>query len=203
MDERCGEAHPSRTESQRAATEQAGPQAVTELGPLVIVPFHASWDAGPANFLQTCCVIVGAGPQDVRFLRDMLKHAYHWRLNEDPDLPVARYVNGWGRPGDVGLIAWENGPVGAAWYRRFPASAPGFGFVDEQTPELTIAVVPSRRGSGLGGQLLEALLTRAKEDGHAAISLSAEKGMTKLYERFGFQPVEDKDGTVTMRADLG
>ena len=33
-----------------------------------------------------------AGPQDVRFLRDMLKHAYHWRLNEDPDLPVADMV---------------------------------------------------------------------------------------------------------------
>src|SRR5947209_20301944 len=92
----------------------------------------------------------------------MLKHAYHWRLNEDPDLPVARYVNNWGRPGDAGLIAWENGPIGAAWYRVFPASSPGFGFVDEQTPELTIAVVPSRRGSGLGGQLMEALLDRAQ-----------------------------------------
>src|SRR3954464_257680 len=96
-------------------------------------------------------MIVQADPQDVRFLRDMLKHAYHWRLNEDPDLPVARYVNNWGRPGDAGLIAWEAGPVGAAWYRLFPASAPGFGFVDEQTPELTIAVVPSRRGGGGGG----------------------------------------------------
>ena len=94
-----------------------------------------------------------AGPQDVRFLRDMLKHAYHWRLNADPDLPVARYVNNWGRPGDAGLVAWEAGPVGAAWYRLFPANAPGFGFVDEETPELTIAVVPSRRGSGLGGRV--------------------------------------------------
>jgi GNAT superfamily N-acetyltransferase len=147
-------------------------------------------------------VIVQAGPQDVRFLRDMLKHAYHWRLNEDPDLPVARYVNNWGRPGDTGLIAWENGPVGAAWYRLFKQSAPGFGFVDEQTPELTIAVVPGRRGSGLGGELMQALLERARLEGHSAISLSAQKGMTKLYERYGFQAIEDKDGTVTMKASL-
>jgi GNAT superfamily N-acetyltransferase len=147
-------------------------------------------------------VIVAAGPQDVRFLRDMLKHAYHWRLNENPDLPVARYVNNWGRPGDAGLIAWEAGPVGAAWYRLFPEDAPGFGFVDTGTPELTIAVVPSRRGGGLGGQLMDALLARARQEGYGAVSLSAEKGMTKLYERFGFSPVEDKDGTVTMRADL-
>ena len=143
-----------------------------------------------------------AGPQDVRFLRDMLKHAYHWRLNQDPDLPVARYVNNWGRPGDAGLVAWENGPIGAAWYRLFKASAPGFGFVDEQTPELTIAVVPSRRGGGLGGDLMRALLDHARLAGYPAISLSAEQGMTKLYERHGFQAVEEKDGTVTMKRDL-
>ena len=111
-------------------------------------------------------------------------------------------MNNWGRRGDAGLIAWEACPIGAAWYRVFPAAAPGFGFVDEQTPELTIAVVPSRRGGGLGGQLMEALLARAREQGHSAISLSAEKGMTKLYERYGFRAVEDKDGTVTMKADL-
>lgn len=144
-----------------------------------------------------------AGPQDVRFLRDMLKHAYHWRLNADPDLPVARYVNGWGRAGDRGLIAWENGPVGAAWYRLFTSNAPGFGFVDERTPELTIAVVPSRRGTGLGGELMTALLDCARKDGFSAVSLSAEGGMTKLYERHGFRPSEEKDGTVTMVAELG
>jgi GNAT superfamily N-acetyltransferase len=147
-------------------------------------------------------VIRQAGPQDVRFLRDMLKHAYHWRLNADPDLPVARYVNNWGRPGDSGIIAWENGPIGAAWYRVFKAREPGFGFIDEQTPELTIAVVPSRRGGGLGGQLMQALLERARHEGHKQISLSAEKGLTGLYERYGFRPVEEKDGTVTMKADL-
>jgi predicted GNAT family N-acyltransferase len=46
------------------------------------------------------------------------------------------------------------------------------------------------------------LLDLAREQGHEAISLSAERGMTKLYERYGFGPVEEKDGTVTMRAAL-
>jgi predicted GNAT family N-acyltransferase len=49
---------------------------------------------------------------------------------------------------------------------------------------------------------MSALLDRAREQGLSAISLSAEKGMTKLYERYGFHPVEEKDGTVTMQADL-
>ena len=134
----------------------------------------------------------------------MLKHAYHWRLNEDPDLPVARYVNNWGRPGDAGLIAWENGPIGAAWYRVFPADAPGFGFVDEQTPELTIAVVPSRRGKGLGEQLLSALLERARSDGYGAVSLSVEPDnpALHLYKRHGFETVGERGGACVMAAEL-
>src|SRR5438046_2783440 len=42
----------------------------------------------------------------------MLKHAYHWRLNADPDLPVARYVNNWGRPGE-GTAASRAAQLGA------------------------------------------------------------------------------------------
>ena len=90
---------------------------------------------------------------------------------------------------------------GAAWYRLFPASAPGFGFVDEQTPELTIAVVPSHRGHGGGGELLEALLERARADGFAHVSLSAEPGQTAFYEKHGFREHGRDDRTVTMVAE--
>ncbi len=141
--------------------------------------------------------------QDARFLRDMLRHAYHWRIAEDPDLPVFRYVQNWGRNGDTGVIAFA-GPnaYGAAWYRLFPAAAPGFGFVDELTPELTIAVVPSHRGHGTGGELLEALLERARADGFARISLSAQPGQTGFYEKHGFKELRREERTVTMVADL-
>ena len=144
-----------------------------------------------------------ADQQDMRFLRDMLRHAYHWRIAEDPDLPVFRYVQNWGRRGDAGVIAFS-GPnaYGASWYRLFPASAPGFGFVDEATPELTIAVVPSQRGRGSGGELLEALLERARADGFSQISLSAQPGQTGFYEKHGFRELRREDGTVTMVADL-
>jgi GNAT superfamily N-acetyltransferase len=141
--------------------------------------------------------------QDSRFLRDMLRHAYHWRMAQDPDLPVFRYVQNWGRRGDAGVIAFT-GPneYGAAWYRLFPESAPGFGFVDEETPELTIAVVPSHRGHGSGGELLEALLAQARADGFSSISLSAEPGQTSFYEKHGFRELKREDGTVTMVSDL-
>jgi GNAT superfamily N-acetyltransferase len=148
-------------------------------------------------------VLRPADQQDLRFLRDMLRHAYHWRIAEDPDLPVFRYVQNWGRRGDAGVIA-SAGPnaYGAAWYRLFPASAPGFGFVDEETPEVTIAVVPSQRGGGTGGELLEALLEQARAEGFAQISLSAEPGQTGFYEKHGFRELRRGERTVTMVASL-
>ena len=143
---------------------------------------------------------------DVPFLRDMLHHAYYWREN-DPEAadPVARYVVNFGRKGDAAVIAIEDHRrVGAAWYRLFARDEQGFAFVDEQTPEATIAVVPSMRGRGIGGQLLEALVDQAREEGFPALSLSVERGnpAISLYERQGFQPLREGGDTVVMRAEL-
>jgi GNAT superfamily N-acetyltransferase len=149
-------------------------------------------------------------PRDIRFLRDMLHHAFYRRevpAGED-EQPVYRYVMAWGRQGDAGVVALDEGfPVGAAWYRLFKREEPGYGFVDEETPELAIAVVPSRRGRGIGDALLNALYERAKADGHRAVSLAAERGNAPLvsyYEqKHGFSRVyEDAGDSVTMRRQL-
>lgn len=154
-------------------------------------------------------VIRRGGRQDVRFLRDMLHHAYYWRERNPGDEPgpISRYVKGWGRPGDTALIAVEEAfPVGASWYRLFRRDQPGYGFVDEQTPELTIAVVPSRRGRGIGEALLNALCERARAEGHRAISLSVERDNDVLlayYERHAFELVaEDGGDSLTLRRAL-
>jgi ribosomal protein S18 acetylase RimI-like enzyme len=154
-------------------------------------------------------VIRRGGRQDVRFLRDMLHHAYYWRERSPGDGPgpVARYVKGWGRPGDTVLIAIEDGfPVGAGWDRLFRDDEPGYGFVDDETPELAIAVVPSRRGRGVGDALLSALCERAQAEGHRALSLSVERSngaLVSFYEKHGFRRVhEDGGDSVTMRREL-
>ena len=120
------------------------------------------------------------------------------------DPSIARYVTGWGREGDTALIAEEESPVGAAWYRVFRAEEPGFGFVDEDTPELSIAVVPERRREGIGSALLGALIDRAREDGRRALSLSVspDNPAVSLYVRFGFARVPSRDDHWTMHLTL-
>jgi len=154
-------------------------------------------------------VVVRRGTaQDVRFLRDMLHHAYYWRerMPDEGPGPVQLYVKAWGRTGDTAVIALLDGfPVGAAWFRLFGQAAPGYGFVDEATPELAVAVVPNARGRGVGSALLEALLERARNDGYEALSLSVDRnnqGAIALYEHFGFRPVLETSDSLTLRAAL-
>jgi ribosomal protein S18 acetylase RimI-like enzyme len=142
------------------------------------------------------------------FLTEMLVEAAFWRpdgptgsvldVMNQPDL--AHYVAGWPQPGDRGVIAEEARPIGAAWLRFFPEHDPGYGFVDAQTPELSIAVVRERRGLGIGSLLLGALIAQARQDGLTSVSLSVEPDnyARRLYERFGFETVGRVGGSLTM-----
>ncbi len=153
-------------------------------------------------------VVRRGGAHDLRFLRDMLHHAYYWkeRAPHGGPGPVQLYLKGWGRPGDTAVVAVHDfSPVGAAWYRLFTRERPGYGFVDEGTPELAVAVVPARRGRGIGVSLLGTLTQRARDDGYSAISLcvdSKNEGAIHVYEAHGFTRVGETDGSFTMVAQL-
>lgn len=138
-----------------------------------------------------------ATPDDVDFLWAMLAHAssrlrppQREELEASPEL--ARYVAGWGRPGDVGLVATDDTTgerLGAAWYRTFSVEAPGYGFVDEATPEVAIACTVAARGRGLGHQLIAGLLAHGHADGLGRLSLSvhiANVAAVRVYEDEGF-----------------
>src|SRR3954463_4545248 len=90
---------------------------------------------------------------------------------------IRKYLAGWGRAGDGGVVAFDKhgGGLGAAWYRLFPPDDPAYGFVAPDIPELSMGVVERERGKGVGRALLKALLVRAREDGYRAISLSVDR----------------------------
>ncbi|MCC5947317.1 MAG: GNAT family N-acetyltransferase [Nitriliruptoraceae bacterium] len=146
---------------------------------------------------------------DLPFVRAMLHEAAFWRDTAEVaaiddalrEPGLARYVEGWGRPGDAGLVARRGDtPVGAVWVRRFPADAHGYGFVDERTPELSIAVSPGHRRLGTGRCLLDAMLVQLRWSGVAQVSLSVEDDnpALRLYEQAGFAVRDAADGARTM-----
>jgi ribosomal protein S18 acetylase RimI-like enzyme len=152
-----------------------------------------------------------ATPADEPFLLEMLWLAYNWRDQSvaedhwpDPDGP-RRYVEGFGRAGDGGVIAEAGGePAGAAWYRLLPAADAGYGHVADDVPELTIGVAAAYRGQGVARELLERLKATAAADGFRALSLSVEPDnhAKRIYERAGFEPAGGSGGSVTLMATL-
>jgi ribosomal protein S18 acetylase RimI-like enzyme len=147
---------------------------------------------------------------DDSFLRRMLYEAVYWNpAGRKPpeaemlaDDRLMRYVSGWGRPGDVGVIAEDDSsrPFGAAWCRLFSKDQPGYGFIDEFIPELSVAVQDDSRGRGVGTALLGALVKEAATTGFSALSLSvsADNPALHLYERLGFAKVKSVEGSWTM-----
>ncbi len=123
---------------------------------------------------------------------------------------VRKYLDGWGRPGDAGVVALDAAGerLGAAWYRLFPADAPGYGFVAPDVPELSIGVAARARGQGVGGALLDALLAMARAQGHPALSLSVDRRnpAQRLYARHGFRDAgisDPSDTGLTMIVTFG
>ncbi len=143
---------------------------------------------------------------DVPFLRSLLGFAYNWHVQAfDTDIAISRYVDGWGRTGDTALIAMDAGhPVGAAWYRLFSETLQGYGFLDAETPEITIVVVPTKQGQGIGQKLLGALLERARAAGYGAVSVSVRRDDTDAsnYLGQGFEQVREDGETLTLRYPL-
>jgi ribosomal protein S18 acetylase RimI-like enzyme len=108
---------------------------------------------------------------------------------KDPD--IACYVQDWGRPGDWGLLARDGDePVGAVWMRQWSGEHKGYGYVSEDIPEMSIALLPAYRDQGLGRRMIETVIAMAKER-FPGLSLSVMEASParRLYERIGFVKV--------------
>ena len=145
-------------------------------------------------------------PADEPLLWEMLYQGIHGSGSQgalSPDIvhqpEFARFVAGWGRPGDSGVIAHDRDqkkPIGAAWF-RFPATG-----AETTVPELTFAVRSENRRQGLGAALLTHLAKAEPQYSTVSIPVSSENPAVRLYERFGFKVVDEKPGSVLMHREV-
>lgn len=101
---------------------------------------------------------------------------------------VRIYAEGWGKPGDVGVVGEVDGVVaGACWMRLLPEGI-GLASIDAHTPQLGIALEPPYQRRGYGEALMRAALAAARAHGYKQVSLTVhpQNAAIRLYERCGF-----------------
>ncbi|GJD21024.1 GCN5-related N-acetyltransferase [Rivularia sp. IAM M-261] len=157
-------------------------------------------------------IIRSLTPSDKAFLWEMLYNALYVPPGAKP-LPkeiiyspeLAKYVEAWQR-NDMGFVAVLESsllPIGAVWIRLFNSKNPGYGYVNDETPELSIAVLPEYRKQGIGTQLITHLLDSIKNV-YPAISLSVSfsNPALRLYQRLGFEVAAQLNDSLIMKKEL-
>jgi ribosomal protein S18 acetylase RimI-like enzyme len=114
---------------------------------------------------------------------------------------ISKYYRNWDSKKEIGFIArYNDKDIGAIWCRKFPFFDQGYGYVEDNIPEMGIAVYPEYRGRGLGQLLMNHLFSRLRHNGDIAISLSVHTNnpAKKAYIRNNFVPVRRDGNNIVM-----
>ncbi len=146
---------------------------------------------------------------DTPFLQTMLYQALYVPEGNPPfptsilDEPsIAKYIANWGSlPNDLAIVAIGNQqPIGAIWGRQFPANNKGYGFVNAQTPEISMAILPAYRNKGIGTKLLTQLEKAYQQTSIKTLSLSVDKRnpAKRLYQRNAYLLYKEEGTALTL-----
>jgi ribosomal protein S18 acetylase RimI-like enzyme len=111
------------------------------------------------------------------------------------------YIKDFGRKDDFCLVAeHENTLIGAIWTRLFTSEEKGYGFVNTDTPEVSMAIDFEHRNSGVGAVLMHEILEKLKNKGCKQVSLSVDMRnyAFTFYKKIGFETVEIKENSAVM-----
>jgi ribosomal protein S18 acetylase RimI-like enzyme len=114
---------------------------------------------------------------------------------------ISKYIKDFGREGDSCFVAEINGElVGAIWTRHFNETNKAYGFVDSETPELSMAVYEIFRKKGIGTMLLNTMIKSLTDNGYKQISLSVDiiNYAYDIYKKIGFTDYKLVGESMTM-----
>jgi ribosomal protein S18 acetylase RimI-like enzyme len=146
---------------------------------------------------------------DSTFLTEMLLEAYNWdgtpRFTLDQlraEHKAWRYVDGWPRATDFGVVAEVDGvPAGAAWARCLTADRSGYGYVADDVPELSLGVSPAFRRQGIARAVMTELI-RMSPYKRLSLSVDPDNPAADLYRSLGFRKIDTVETSDTMLLEL-
>ncbi len=159
--------------------------------------------------------IIELEPWDEPFLWKMLYQAIYIAPNDPPinrdilqNPKISRYVEGWGKPDDLGYklhFINQNFPIGAIWVRMFTQENKGYGYINDNTPELAMSINQEFRNMGFGTLLLTHLFSCLSKKKIKSVSLSVSLGnpARNLYKRNGFDDIgTEYEDSITMIKEI-
>ncbi len=123
------------------------------------------------------------------------------------DRSLSKYIDNWGKDKyDIAFVVEiDRQLVGAIWGRLLTQENKGYGFVDNNTPELSIAVKSGYRNKGIGTELMRTIASEYKKIGVDQLSLSVDMAnpASNLYKRLRYKIVEETETSWTMKKEIG
>ena len=121
-------------------------------------------------------------------------------ITQTPELQV--YLDEFGKKqSDRCLVAEsDNHVIGAVWVRIMK----DYGHIDDDTPSFAISLYKEYRGQGIGTALMREMLCLLRQEGYKRASLAVQKAndAVKLYQRVGFEIVDENTEEYIMACDL-
>lgn len=113
------------------------------------------------------------------------------------------FAEDWGRPSDIGVVAIVDGVEAGGCWMRVIEEGLGSAYIDDEAPQLGLALEAPFRGRGHGEALLRTALDLAWRAGRSRVSLTVhpQNPAIALYERCGFAKIGLREMYHLMVAD--
>ena len=111
------------------------------------------------------------------------------------------YISDFGKKDDICYVAEVEGKVvGAVWTRILN----DYGYIDDETPSLSISILKEYRNLGIGTELMKQIILALKEKGYKQVSLSVQKvnNAVRMYKKVGFGIIHENEKDYIMVCKL-